>query len=170
MTRLLADGWAVAANDADGEALEAAGFGPAERVLAVPGDIADEAAAQRVVAATLERFDRLDGGLASNAGIMVRKPVTELSLAEWRRVLDTNLTAAFLLAEHAAGRARSRGCHRHRRLNPGAHVRAGHRILQRQQGGLPSPAPPTRSPADLGPTRRRVNCVSPGCDPHTASR
>jgi len=33
---------------------------------------------------------------------MIRKPVTELTLAEWRRVIDTNLTAAFLLARHAA--------------------------------------------------------------------
>jgi NAD(P)-dependent dehydrogenase (short-subunit alcohol dehydrogenase family) len=37
---------------------------------------------------------------------MVRKPVTELGLDEWRHVLDTNLTAAFLLAKHAAGHLR----------------------------------------------------------------
>src|SRR3954463_4526908 len=97
VTRLLADGWAVAANDADGEALEAAGFGPAERGLAVPGDIADEAVVEQVVAATLERFGRLDG-VVSNAGIMVRKPIRRLTLAEWKRVLDVNLTAAVLLA------------------------------------------------------------------------
>jgi NAD(P)-dependent dehydrogenase (short-subunit alcohol dehydrogenase family) len=99
--RLLAEGWAVALNDIDGEALAATGFGPAERVLAVPGDVADEPAVDKAIAATLERFGRLDG-VVSNAGIMVRKPVTELSLAEWRRVLDTNLTATFLLAKHAA--------------------------------------------------------------------
>lgn len=35
--------------------------------------------------------------LVNNAGTNVRKPVTEFSYAEWRQVLDTNLTSAFLL-------------------------------------------------------------------------
>lgn len=35
--------------------------------------------------------------LINNAGINVRKAVTELTLAEWRQVLDTNLTGAFLM-------------------------------------------------------------------------
>ncbi len=35
--------------------------------------------------------------LINNAGINVRKPVTEFSLAEWRSVMDTNVTAAFLM-------------------------------------------------------------------------
>jgi len=47
-----------------------------------------------------DRFHRLDA-VASNAGIMVRKPLRRLTLPEWHRVLDTNLTAAFLLARAA---------------------------------------------------------------------
>ena len=39
--------------------------------------------------------------MVSNAGIMVRKPLRRLTLPEWHRVLDTNLTAAFLLARAA---------------------------------------------------------------------
>lgn len=35
--------------------------------------------------------------LINNAGINIRKPVTEFTLEEWRRVLDTNLTGAFLM-------------------------------------------------------------------------
>jgi NAD(P)-dependent dehydrogenase (short-subunit alcohol dehydrogenase family) len=35
--------------------------------------------------------------LVNNAGVNVRKPITEFSLEEWRHVLDTNLTGAFLL-------------------------------------------------------------------------
>jgi NAD(P)-dependent dehydrogenase (short-subunit alcohol dehydrogenase family) len=159
VTRLLADGWTVAANDADGEALEAAGFGPAGRVLAVPGDIADETAVQRVVAATLERFGRLDG-VVSNAGIMVRKPVTELSLAEWRRVLDTNLTAAFLLAKHAAAPLRTAkgaivtvASTRARMSEPDTESYSA------SKGGLVAL---THALAlSLGPDVR-VNCVSPG--------
>jgi NAD(P)-dependent dehydrogenase (short-subunit alcohol dehydrogenase family) len=48
----------------------------------------------------LRRFGRLDG-VVSNAGIMIRKPLRRLTLAEWHRVIDTNLTAAFLLARAA---------------------------------------------------------------------
>jgi hypothetical protein len=39
--------------------------------------------------------------VVSNAGIMIRKPLRRLTLEEWRRVIDTNLTAAFLLARAA---------------------------------------------------------------------
>jgi len=48
----------------------------------------------------MHQFGRLDA-VVSNAGIMIRKPLHRLTLAEWRRVIDTNLTAAFLLARAA---------------------------------------------------------------------
>ena len=50
--------------------------------------------------AVLTRFGRLDA-LVSNAGIMIRKPLARLTLVEWHKVLDTNLTAAFVLARAA---------------------------------------------------------------------
>ena len=40
-------------------------------------------------------------GLVSNAGIMIRKPIKQLALAEWSQVIGTNLTATFLLARAA---------------------------------------------------------------------
>src|SRR5262249_33475349 len=46
------------------------------------------------------RFDRLDV-LVNNAGINIRKPPHELTLAEWRQVIDTNLTSAFLTSRAA---------------------------------------------------------------------
>ena len=52
------------------------------------------------MASLLERFGRLDA-VVSNAGIMIRKPLRRLTLEEWHRVIDTNLTAAFLLARAA---------------------------------------------------------------------
>jgi NAD(P)-dependent dehydrogenase (short-subunit alcohol dehydrogenase family) len=39
--------------------------------------------------------------VVSNAGIMIRKPLRSLTLVEWHRVIDTNLTATFLLARAA---------------------------------------------------------------------
>jgi gluconate 5-dehydrogenase len=73
-------------------------------------DVADEAAVQ----AAFARFDR-DGLeidiLVNNAGIQFRKPLVELATADWRRVLETNLTSAFVVGREAARRmiARKRG-------------------------------------------------------------
>lgn len=71
-------------------------------------DVADEAA---VVAAFTE-FDR-DGIevdiLINNAGIQFRKPIVELELKDWQRVIDTNLTSAFIVGKEAAKRMIVRG-------------------------------------------------------------
>jgi gluconate 5-dehydrogenase len=47
--------------------------------------------------------------LVNNAGIQFRKPMVELDTADWRRVLDTNLTAAFVIGREAARRMIPRG-------------------------------------------------------------
>jgi NAD(P)-dependent dehydrogenase (short-subunit alcohol dehydrogenase family) len=52
------------------------------------------------VRAVTAKFRGLDA-VVSNAGIMLRKPLRALTLAEWQRVLDTNLTATFLFARAA---------------------------------------------------------------------
>jgi 2-deoxy-D-gluconate 3-dehydrogenase len=57
--------------------------------------VADEASVNALVRATVDRLGRLDI-LVNNAGMNIRKPLHELTLAEWRQVLDTNLTSAFL--------------------------------------------------------------------------
>jgi len=90
--RLKQDGWRVVTADLNpGEA-------GTRHVLA---DVADEAAVAALVEGIAQQEGRLDA-LVCNAGIMVRKPVTELSLDEWNRVLGTNLTSAFLLTRAAA--------------------------------------------------------------------
>ncbi len=68
--------------------------------VAVATDVADEGSVARLVQATLDRWGRLDV-LVNNAGINIRKPVHELALDEWRQVLDTNLTSAFLCSKAA---------------------------------------------------------------------
>jgi NAD(P)-dependent dehydrogenase (short-subunit alcohol dehydrogenase family) len=47
--------------------------------------------------------------LINNAGVNNRKPVTEFSLQEWRAVLDTNLTSAFLLCRSFVPQMKGRG-------------------------------------------------------------
>lgn len=63
-------------------------------------DVTDEASVNALVAKTAEACGRLDI-LVNNAGINIRKPPDRLTLAEWREVLETNLTSAFLCS-HAA--------------------------------------------------------------------
>jgi len=63
-------------------------------------DLTRPEAAAELVAAAEARFGRLDI-LVNNAGMSVRKPPQDLSLAEWRSVLDLNLTSAFLLSQAA---------------------------------------------------------------------
>jgi 2-deoxy-D-gluconate 3-dehydrogenase len=70
------------------------------RAQAIAVDVADEAAVQRLMSTVRDRHGRLDI-LVNNAGINIRKPVHELSLPEWRQVIDTNLTSAYLCC-HAA--------------------------------------------------------------------
>jgi 2-deoxy-D-gluconate 3-dehydrogenase len=74
--------------------------GRGAEAFAVTVDVTDEAAVGRMVSATVERWGRLDV-LVNNAGINIRKPVHELALDEWHRVLDTNLTSAFLCSKAA---------------------------------------------------------------------
>jgi gluconate 5-dehydrogenase len=66
-------------------------------------DITDEAA----IVATFARLDA-DGIvidiLVNNAGIQLRKPLVELTTAEWQKVIDTNLTSAFVVGREAAKR------------------------------------------------------------------
>jgi gluconate 5-dehydrogenase len=78
------------------------------RADALAFDVADE---QAVVAAfdSLDRQNRQVDILINNAGIQLRKPLTELAVAEWHRVLDTNLTSAFLVGREAAKRMIARG-------------------------------------------------------------
>jgi 2-deoxy-D-gluconate 3-dehydrogenase len=62
---------------------------------AIEVDVADEGSVEALVEATLVRFGRLDI-LVNNAGMNIRRPVESLKLAEWRQVIDVNLTSAFL--------------------------------------------------------------------------
>ena len=72
------------------------------RAIAVRADITREDDAKRLVDECVQGLGRLDV-LVNNAGINIRKPVLELSEAEFRQVLDTNLVGYFHCAR-AAGR------------------------------------------------------------------
>ena len=89
---------AVAGRDA-GKNAAAAKTLPGE-VLTIQADIRKEASCKAMVDEAAEKLGRLDI-LVNNAGINIRKQPQEYSLAEWREVLDTNLTSAFVAAQAA---------------------------------------------------------------------
>lgn len=69
--------------------------------VALTFDVTDEAAVAQAVTETVQRHGRLDVAVA-NAGVIVRKHLLELPVEDWKRVIDTDLTATFLLAQQAA--------------------------------------------------------------------
>jgi|SRR5579884_84633 len=74
----------------------------------VPLDVADEASCRETVAETVARFGRLDI-LVNNAGMSIRKPAEDYALAEWRAVIDTNLTGAFVCCQAAQPHMKAAG-------------------------------------------------------------
>ncbi|MGJ7565824.1 SDR family oxidoreductase [Variovorax sp. GB1R11] len=112
----IADGLAAAGaqlvlNGVDAARLEASAAtlrGKGYVVEACAFDVCDEAA---VVAA----FEQLDAAgiavdiLVNNAGVQYRKPMVELATDDWRRVIETNLTSAFVVGREAARRMIPRG-------------------------------------------------------------
>jgi gluconate 5-dehydrogenase len=79
--------------------LRAAGFAAEGAAF----DVTDEAA----VVSAFEGFDRAGievDILVNNAGIQMRKPLVEFSSADWRKVIETNLTSAFIIGREAAKR------------------------------------------------------------------
>ncbi|MET0164807.1 MAG: SDR family oxidoreductase [Vicinamibacterales bacterium] len=71
-------------------------------------DVTDEAAVASAFS-TLDAAGTTVDILVNNAGIQLRKPIVETGLTEWQRVIDTNLTSAFLVGREAARRMITRG-------------------------------------------------------------
>jgi len=75
------------------QAVRAAGAPAAEPYVC---DVASEQDVEALCQQVTSKFGRVHV-LINNAGINVRKPIHEFSLAEWNRVMDTNLTSVFLM-------------------------------------------------------------------------
>ncbi len=69
-------------------------------ILTVQGDIADRATAERVIAAGVERFGRIDT-LVNNAGVFVAKPFTDYTEDDYAKVTGVNLTGFFRITQLA---------------------------------------------------------------------
>ena len=101
---LLNDGFSVALAGRRAEALEEtinlAGTNSSS-ALAVPTDVTDPQAVNKLFEATKKRFGRLDL-LFNNAGMGApAKPLEELTIKQWKDVVDVNLTGSFLCTQEA---------------------------------------------------------------------
>lgn len=71
------------------------------RALAVTCDVTDENQVEEMFAGIVKQFGALDI-LVNNAGMAIRNTALEVPLAEWRQVIDLNLTALFMCSRIAA--------------------------------------------------------------------
>ncbi len=157
--KLLDEGWRIIAVDLSAASLGRVFARQRRHTEIIAGDVAEESTAKNAVAIAIRRFGRLDG-VVSNAGTMNRVPHRRHTLADWRRILDTNLTASFLFA---------RAAERPLRTSKGAFVAiASTRALMSEpdtesysasKGGLLALSHSLA--LSLAPDAR-VNCVSPG--------
>jgi gluconate 5-dehydrogenase len=93
-----------------------AGVAKAVEALRAKGHTAEAAVFdvtnEEAIAATFARFDAAGTAidiLVNNAGIQLRKPMIELTTPEWQKVIDVNLTSAFVVGREAAKRMIPRG-------------------------------------------------------------
>ena len=91
--------------------------GAGGEALAVATDVTDEAAVDDLFARAVERFGTVDV-LVNNAGIADSTPVDEMALETWRKVIETNLTSAFLCSRAAFRAMKGKG--RGRIINVGS--------------------------------------------------
>ena len=100
---LLADGYRVALAGRRPEPLAEviAQSGAADRALAVPTDVSDPDSVKALFDATVAQFGRVDV-LFNNAGVGAPGiPLEDLTLAQWKNVVDINFTGVFLCIQQA---------------------------------------------------------------------
>ncbi|WP_405550472.1 SDR family NAD(P)-dependent oxidoreductase [Streptomyces sp. NBC_01171] len=136
---------------------------PTDDMVTVQGDIADPATAERVVAAAVERFGRIDT-LVNNAGVFVAKPFTDYTQEDFDTVTGVNVTGFFHITQLVIGQMLAQGgghiVNITTSLVDNADARVPSALASLTKGGLQSA---TKSLAIEYATRGiRVNAVAPG--------
>ncbi len=78
------------------------------KAVAIRGDVSDEAQVEAVFARAIEEFGTVDI-VVNNAGLQQDAPIEQMTLAQWRKVIDVNLTGQFLCSRAAVREFKRRG-------------------------------------------------------------
>lgn len=139
------------------------------QAIAVGGDVSQEADVEQLFAAAISEFGALDI-LVANSGLQKDAPITEMSLEDWRTVIDVNLTGQFLCARAALRQFKKQGQSRtvSRALGKIIHMSsvhqvipwAGHANYAASKGGVDLLMRTLAQ--EVGELRIRVNGIAPG--------
>ncbi len=139
------------------------------QAMILQGDVSREADVQAMFRRVIEAWGTVDI-VVSNAGIQQDAPLLDMTLEQWRRVLDVNLTGQFLCAREAVREFRRRGVRREVSVAAGklicmssVHDRipwAGHVNYAASKGGIDMMMKSIAQ--EVGPWRIRVNAIAPG--------
>ncbi len=162
---LAREGAKVAVWDVDpGDAVVSQICSDGGEALAVIADVSDEASVQAAVAATVSGFGGIDI-LVNNAALFTqvdRKPVTEISVAEWDRVSAVNIRGPWLCCKHAIPHMREAGGGKIINISSGRALR-GKGYFLHYDASKAAILGITRSLArELGDDNICVNTIAPG--------
>jgi 3-oxoacyl-[acyl-carrier protein] reductase len=131
------------------------------RAIVHQGDVANTEGAEALVARCIDAFGRLDV-LINNAGVYPVHDLLEMKEAEWRDVLDANLTSVHLVTQAAARRmtAQARGAIVNIASIEASNPAPGHAHYNAAKAAVVMHT--KTAAAELGRHGIRVNCVSPG--------
>lgn len=159
--------YVVGADEADEVVKQIEGFGV--RAYAHQADVSDEDQVVAMVARMVEEFGTIDI-MVANAGLQRDADVTEMTLAQWQKVIDVNLTGQFLCAREAAKEFIRRGVVEEVSRSAGKIISmssvhqivpwAGHVNYASSKGGVAMLMQTLAQ--ELAPKRIRVNAIAPG--------
>ena len=163
--------YVAGADEAEKVVEEIEGFGV--RAYAHEADVSQEDQVVAMVARMVEEFGTIDI-MVANAGLQRDAPVDEMTLAQWQKVMDVNLTGQFLCAREAAKEFVRRGVVPEVSRAAGKIICmssvhqiipwAGHVNYASSKGGVLMMMQTLAQ--ELAPQRIRVNAVAPGRHPH----
>ena len=153
--------------DAEAVAKEVGSCG--SKVLAIRADVSKEDEVQAMFAQVIREWGTVDI-LVNNAGIQKDAPFHELTLAQWQRVIDVNLTGQFLCAREAVREFKRRGVRKEVSCAAGKIICvssvhevipwAGHVNYAASKGGVMLMMKSIAQ--EVAPWRIRVNSIGPG--------
>jgi len=150
--------------DGEGVAREIAAAHGANSVTSAVTDVSDEDAVKAVIAATMERFGKIDI-LVNNAALFAplrEQKLTEIDAAVWDKVMAVNLRGPFLMVKHVAPHMQAQGYGKIINIGSGTAYRGIPWMLHyvTSKGGITAF---TRALArELGEHGIRVNTLAPG--------